>query len=145
MRVTFSRNIRTMSGKCNNGEMVFQSKKNNTVCIARNYVYPHLNANHTLSGNKMKAAASLWSEVPNGFKEDLKRYANAYNSQLLPRKKLRISAYNVFIMAIGWHNAPINTLDSVKTLLGNTVSEWISIGALKKVTVTVPFTAILVS
>ena len=144
MRITFNKNIKTMSGKCNDGQMVFQSKKNDTVCIGRNYVYPLLTNQNTLSGNKLKAAAILWRNVTNSFKYDLQRYANAYNSQYHPRKKLRIGAYNVFIMAVCGLQNPIFDINVLSDMLGNTVANWISGGHLKNVKITVPFTATLI-
>jgi len=145
MRVTFRKNIKTMSGKCNDGQMVFMSMKNDTICIARNYVYPLLNENHRYKGTLMKAAAALWPSVSDGFKQDLQRYANAYNSRYLPKNKLRIGKYNAYIMALFTYGQPISNMSALVSALGNNLSTWITRGFLKNVEVSSPFNEELTS
>jgi len=143
MRITFDKNIRTMSGKCKNGNMVFMSMKNDTICIGRTYVYPKLNDQHEAAGGKLKAATQIWKTLPSPFKNELIAYAKAYNSQVLSARKLPVSAFNVFIMAVCKQEEKMNSIEEISVALGNTIAEWITKGHLKAVSVINPFTATL--
>jgi hypothetical protein len=128
MRVTFYRNIKTRSGKCNNGKEVFCSHKNDTICISKIFTYPRLNDNHRLQRQKVAAAAILWKEIHPDFIKDLQIYSNAFNSQLLKKKKLTISPFNVFMKALLKHNKPFTSIDGlggVKDILGEGINDWI--------------------
>jgi len=141
MKVTFYKNIKTLSGKDKPGNMVFQSAKNHSVCIVRNYIKPRLTENNHYMGIKMTAAASLWKSVSLRFISDLKVYANAYNNQHLAERNLPLYAYNIFIMGIMKNHSPITSIPSLITDLGETLQEWIDNGFLKKVNTSHTFTA----
>lgn len=144
MKVTFYKNIKTMSGKCPNGNMVFGSYKNHTVCIVRNFVYPTLTENNELAGLKMKAAAQMWKNLSLDFILDLKRYATAFNHQHLDDRTLPLTAYNIFIMGICKYQEPITDINMISSLLGLDLNSWITNGYLKKVAVSTPFNATVV-
>ena len=141
MKVTFYKNIKTMSGRCTQGNMVFMSAKNHSVCVARNYVKPRLTENNELMGLKMKAAANIWKSISVGFINDLKTYANAYNHQHLDERTLYISAYNVYIMAVMKYSIPIPSISALVTAFGATLEDWIGNGYLKRVNTTATFSA----
>jgi len=140
MRATFFKNIKTLSGKCPVGNMVFNSVKNHAICIVRNFVKPRLTENNELAGEKMRAAAILWKLIPLDFVKDLKRYAGAFNAQLLNESTLYLSAYNIFNMAVLKHPLPFISLSELTSVLGNNLEEWIDFGFLPRVKVTQPFT-----
>ena len=140
MKVTFYKNIKTMSGRCKQGSMVFISAKNHSVCLARNYVKPRYTENNELTGLKMKAAAFLWKSVSIGFIQDLKTYAAAYNHQHLDERTLYISAYNVFIMAVMKCSTPFASIAALVTAYGSTLEDWMVGGFLKRVNTTATFT-----
>ena len=141
MRATFYRNIKTLSGKDIPGNMVFNSYKDDTICIVRRYVYPTLTDNNELAGAKVRAAAALWKLAHANFVRDLGVYARAYNSQILNSKSLYLSAYNVFMMGVLKHPAPITTIAQLKTQIGESVDDWISMYSLPKVNLSVALTA----
>jgi len=141
MRITFAKNIKTMSGKCKNGNMVFMSMKNDTICIGRNFTYPLITQHHKSTGSKLKAAASLWKLLPNPFKEDLEKYAKAFNLIHLHEKKLKVSPFNVFIMGVCKADRPLESISEITDELGSTLNNWIQNKYLKNVSTETPFTA----
>jgi len=136
MRVTFNDHIKTLSGKCHCGKDVFSARKDDSICYKRQYKRPTITAHNTLAGAKFAKVVSLWDSVPTGFKEALQVYANAYNNQLLPEKKLPLSSFNVFIKALCNSTVTLSSLDDlsdIATLHGATVSEWMSNNLLQRV------------
>jgi len=136
MRVTFYDHIKTLSGKCHDGRDVFAARKNDSLCYKRQFKYPNITEHNTLAGAKFAKVVSLWESVPAPFKQALQTYANAYNSQLLPEKKLPISGFNVFVKALCKSIVSLSTLDSltdVAALYGNTITDWIGSDLLKEV------------
>jgi len=128
--------IRTLSGTNYEKTLIYSSIQNDTKCTVRPYVYPRITSHNHHVGAKMKKAAVLYHALPEGFKESLKKYAHFYNKQWLPQKKLPISAYNVFIMALCSHTVRLVYLFSMETIVshfGGTIGEWISHGLLRKV------------
>ena len=141
MRVTFHKNIKTMSGRCKDGKMVFNAVKNQTICIARRFVTPRMTVHNESAGRKLKAAALIWRLVHANFKSDCEVYANAYNNQHLPENKLPLSGYNIFIKALCQHNLPFDDLNDVSNAFGETLTDWISMGFLKSVNTNYVFMA----
>jgi hypothetical protein len=133
MKVRFKENIATRSGKSKFGNTVFVTVKGSDVGYERKYVYPTLTAQNKLSGLKLKASGRLWHLLPEGFKSDCQRYAVKYNKQHLEDDKLPIKAINVFTKAVCKHNAPIESLEELAEILGNSIREWIERGYLRKV------------
>jgi len=136
MRVTFTDHIKTLSGKCHCTKDIFSSWHNDKICFLRRFTRPYITENNRLVGLKLAKAAELYHTISMGFKQDLERYADAYNKQLLSEKKLPISHYNVFIMALCNQMIDISDLDNISgitTLHGTTVSDWISAGLLENV------------
>ena len=140
MRVTFYKNIKTMSGTCRDGKMTFMSKKNDSICIVRRYVYPTITNQNNIMGANSLIIATLWKEVSESFKNDLQLYANAYNSQHLSENKLRVSSYNIFVKGMNFLDTVTNDSEIVSRDLGSTVNEWILTGALPAVHTSVQFT-----
>ena len=141
MKVTFYNNIKTMSGYCKAGNMVFMSVKNDTLCYVRKYTYPTITTHNNNAGNKLKAAAKLWKNLPIDFVADLKRYTAAYNSQLLPIGKGKLSAYNIFVKAVCKLDTPMTSVSALSGIIGSTIEEWIDMDILNRVQVKTPFEA----
>jgi len=136
MRVTFTDHIRTLSGKCRCTKDVFSSWKEDSVCFLRKYTKPFMSNQAHLAGIKFSKAVDIFPLISVGFRQDLSRYADAYNKQLLPEKKLPLSGYNVFIMALCNTVVDVGDLDSiadVTTAHGATINSWITAGLLVNV------------
>ncbi|MCK9329183.1 MAG: hypothetical protein PHY08_06685 [Candidatus Cloacimonetes bacterium] len=133
MKVTFFRNIKTLSGKCNLGQMVFGAFKNATICIARNYVYPKLTEQNEIQAEKMRAAVNVWSILSENFVKDLTDYAHLYNFQHHEPDKLNLSAYNIFLKVVLGLQTPIASKEQLSSTLGDSVNDWISASHLPSV------------
>jgi len=139
MKLTFKQNIRTKSGKVGDKSEIFVSRKNNTIACSRAYVYPRLTAHNTMTGNKMKSAALVYKMLSTGFISDLKRYAVAYNQQILPAKKVALNHFSVWIMAVCKYPNPLSDLNDIIDILGPSIGSWMNRGFLPRVNVTEPF------
>jgi len=136
MRVTFEWPIKTLSGKSPDGTVVFQSYNNDNVCIMRKYVRPRITDHNREYGTKFKKIALLYRTMPEDFKDSLRVYAQAYNRQLLPEKKLPLNFYNILIKALCKKAVSLSDLDSMENIVekfGGTIEEWIENGLLDKV------------
>jgi len=139
MRVTFTDHIKTLSGKCHCTKDVFSSWHDDKICFLRRFTKPFISEhNHTVA-QKFVKVVDLYPGITAGFKNDLNRYADAYNKQLLSDKKLPISGYNVFVMALCNNIVDVSNLDSltdVATIYGVTINSWITAGLLENVKAT---------
>jgi len=136
MIVTFEWPIKTLSGKSPDGTVVYESRKNDTVCVMRRYVKPKITDHNRECGAKLKQAAALYKSVPAEFKESLRVYARAFNTQLLQPKKDYLCGYNIFIKALCRKKVELSTLDSLESVAGvygTTITDWIAHGLLEKV------------
>ena len=138
MRATFYRNIKTLSGKDRPADMVFQSFKDDSICIVRRYKYPTLNAHHANIGKKLAEAVKLWKIVDSGFLSDVGIYTRAYNSQVLAHSSLKLSPLNIFLMGVLKNPQTFTNLDAIADTLGLTIGSWIAGGSLPNVQVSVP-------
>lgn len=92
MKVKMKYGISTYSGKID--EIVFESCKNDTICIARKYFKPKetpYNSNFRIIMNNI---LSIWKHVQQTYKEDLQKYC----LRLVPEKnKMRANSFSMFI------------------------------------------------
>lgn len=133
MKITFFKNIKTMSGKCTNGNMVFGAYKNANICIARNYVYPVLTAQNELQAEKMQSGSILWKNISLDFIKDLVEYARLYNYQHQDSKKLNVTAYNIFMKVVLGLSTPLSNKEELMSVTGSTLNQWINAGFLPRV------------
>jgi len=125
MRITFFKNIKTMSGKCSIGNMVFGAFKNASICIARNYVYPTLTEQNEIQAEKMRAGVTVWKTLSTEFIKDLVEYAHLYNFQKHDPNKLNLTAYNLYMKVVLGLAATISDKEDLGSVVGNTVAMWI--------------------
>ena len=145
-RVYFDKEIRAKSGRYKGSDIVFKAARNRTIGLTRTHVKKTRTTDHQLlKGSKLKAASALWHEISASFKADLERYAHAFNSQHLPEDKLYLSAFNIFIKAVCRYSTPIDDLSVLVMIFGNSLNSWIDNGFLRRVTVSSPFNAVVMS
>jgi hypothetical protein len=77
--------------------------------------------------------SKLWKILPQPFKEDCHLYAQAYNKNCLQNDKAPINARHVFTMAVCKHSQPIYSLEQLTNTIGNSITDWIARGFLKKI------------
>jgi len=136
MIVTFEWPLKTLSGKDLQKGVVYQSCRDDTLCIMRRYVRPRITEHNHYTGAKFRGAILLYKAMNPEFLRDLKRYTDAFNNQLLPEKKLPLNQYNTFLKALLNKKVRLNDLDSFQgfaDLFGNTIEAWIASGLLPKV------------
>jgi len=136
MIVNFEWPIKTLSGKNSEGTLVYQSCRDDSICIARLYSYPRITEHNHRQGTKLQRASILYKAMNEVFKEDLKRYADAFKNQLCLEKKLPPNFYNIFTKALCNGSVKIEDLDSLERfvgLFGNNIEDWIANGLLPKV------------
>jgi hypothetical protein len=78
-------------------EITFASYKNGAVCIARKYVVPTLTEHNTRMGDIAKNLSALYADCSEGYKSDLRTYADIYGKEKSPRKRLNPNAYSLFV------------------------------------------------
>ena len=94
MKTTLKYGISAYSGTID--DITFASYKNGAVCIARKYVVPKPTAqNETLAANA-RNLVQIYRASSEGFKNDLRTYADMYNKQKSRRKKLPVNPYGLF-------------------------------------------------
>jgi len=138
--------IKTISGKDIENGIVYCSYKNDTICYTRKYVKPKTTAHNREYGAKLKKISLLYKAVPNTFKECLCIYANAYNQQLRPAKNGGVNGFNIFTKALCNGKVSITDLDSIESVVssfGSTISSWEEHGLLQKVKAIIPNVDIL--
>jgi len=136
MIVTFEWPIKTQSGINPERTIVYRSCREDSVCIASVYVCPRITEHNHRQGSKLKQANILYKSINEGFKEDLRIYADAFRRQLCEEKKLPPHQYQIFIKALCNGAVKIGDLDSLGKfvgLFGNTIEAWIANGLLPKV------------
>jgi len=136
MIVTFDWPIKTLAGINHDRTIVYRSCRNHSVCIASVYVCPRITEHNHRQGSKLTQANILYKSINATFKEELKRYADAFNNQLCLKEKLYVNYYNVFIKALCNGKVQIEDLSSVSRFVelhGNNIESWIANGLLPKV------------
>jgi len=138
--------IQTRSGKDIEEGVVYCSYKNDTICYTRKYVKPKTTAHNRLYGAKLKKISLLYKAIPDTFKETLRIYANAYNQQLRPAKNGGVNGFNIFTKALCNGKVSLTDLDSLQSVVssyGSTISSWVEQGLLQKVKAIIPNVDIL--
>ena len=132
---TFKEFIETRSGKSESGKYVFVAMKGRNFTIVKRYSKPTLGATHEMGASKIRAAAKLWKELPESFKDELQRYSELYNRQIQEKIEYKgfVHRYNIFIKALASHVEPLNDLESLVSTLGNTIEAWMERGYLPQV------------
>jgi len=95
MKVKFKYGIRTYSGTLD--EMVYGSYRKHKLCIGREYVYPTLTDNNELLGSVGKNLSELYWASSEGYRADLKTYAQRNCSENVPKTQLCPTSYAIFI------------------------------------------------
>lgn len=135
-RMTFKDKIKTRSGKCFDGDLIYVTVKDSAGRPAhvhgRRIAAHRLTQHNTAFGEKMRMIANLFRRMPSDFVDDLKGYAHLYNLQHRSRQK-PISAFNIFVAVLGRHNTLTYSVISLSQTFGNSVGEWIEGGALRNV------------
>jgi len=134
--VTFDNHVKTLSGKDSEKKYVYYAIHDGAVCCRRAYVRPTITERNHESGAKFKRIGLLYREVTEAFKESLRKYAQAYNEQLLPALKLPVNEYNIFTKALCRDRVSLGDLESIKrfsSLYGWSVAEWMACGLLDRV------------
>jgi hypothetical protein len=144
MKVTFKDKIRTITGKDKDEDLVYVAANKKRVAFMRRYKYPKISEYQHSAGNKVKAVGHLWHLLSEDFKNDLRRYTDAYNNQLLDNEKAPLKAYNVWTKALCKHTKPFEDLQGVSKTLGKTLNDWIEKGFLQRVNVNTEFKAKIV-
>ena len=141
-RAVFDNDVRAKSGRYKNSTVVYMFGRDRNFGLSRSHnPNPFISEHQRHKGSKMKAVSALWKLIPDTFKADLRTYARAFNMEHQCSGKNGINAYAVFIMATLKLSDPIDALDTLVTLLGNTLQTWITRGFLRNVNVSQPFTA----
>jgi len=133
MKLILNDHIQIKMGKCHDGKHVYFSKAGSDMAYMRRFTYPIVTQHNHDFGTRGTKIKALWQAVGAPFKEALRIYANAYNKQLKAKNKANISAYNVFVKALGnsiVETADLNSLPDVVTAHGATISSWITAGLL---------------
>ena len=78
-------------------DITFASYKDGAVCIARKYVIPTLTEQNSRLGDNAKNLSQLYAECSEGYKSDLRSYADLYGREISPRNTLGPNAYGIFI------------------------------------------------
>jgi len=136
MKITLDWPLRTLSGKDLQKGVVYQSCRDDTLCIMRRYVRPRITEHNHYTGAKFKSAILLYKVINPEFMRDLIRYTDAFNNQLLPEKKLPLNQYNTFLKALLNKKVRLSDLDNFRGfagIFGNTIEAWIANGLLPKV------------
>ncbi|MDZ4182889.1 MAG: hypothetical protein U1B83_08440 [Candidatus Cloacimonadaceae bacterium] len=101
MKVKFKYGLSTYSGTLD--EMTYGSYRDGMVCIGRKWVYPNLTANNENMGNIAKNLATVYREVSDLYKADLKTYAQRNGKQNTPKNQIPPTAYAIFVkMMYAW-------------------------------------------
>jgi len=136
MKLILNDHIQIKMGKCHDGKHVYFSKAGSETAYMRRFTYPLITQHNHDFGTKSSKIHALWAGVSTPFKEALKVYANAYNKQLKAPTKANISAYNVWVMALGNSIVDVGDLDNLSSVTithGTTISNWIAAGLLPSV------------
>ncbi|MCK9330419.1 MAG: hypothetical protein PHY08_11170 [Candidatus Cloacimonetes bacterium] len=138
----FAYDIKTLSGRF--GNFVFYSFEKTRKTYLRTYRYPNLTTQNHLNGRKIQFASLLWKQVNNDFKADLNEYAKMFHRQYRQNKSLYITGYNIFSKCILKITHPVNTLEELQEIAGNTINQWILNAYLDKLDSEINFTTHLI-
>jgi hypothetical protein len=133
MKVTFEDGVRTRSGHVKGMKYCYMYFEKYGVSYARRYKVPKYTETNAIAGNKMRATVDLWHQVPEGFKDDLKKYVREYNKKHLEEMTSGLSGYNIFVKVVFPRALEINSLEELVETFGNTVLEWIERNYLRRV------------
>jgi len=136
MRVKLEHPLRTQSGTDFENGWTYYSLKEDTICIKGLYVDRRITEHNRVCGIKIRRSNELYRSIDEDFIKDLKRYADAYNKQLLPEKKCYVNFYNIFVKALCNGRVSLWELESMElfvSIYGNTLESWISNGLLPQV------------
>ncbi|MDP2173041.1 MAG: hypothetical protein Q8M98_01440 [Candidatus Cloacimonadaceae bacterium] len=110
MKVKFKYGISTYSGTLD--DMTYGSYRNGMVCIGRKRVIPRLTDNNVNMGKIAKNLATIYREVSDLYKDDLKVYAQRNGKQNTPKNQLPPTAYAIFLkMMHAWSKSEDPQLD----------------------------------
>jgi len=79
MKATFKYGIGAYTGKIDNA--VFWSQKSQLASLMRKFTYPRITTHNKKIGEIAKNLGNLWQDLSNGYKQDLKKYADRYYVQ----------------------------------------------------------------
>ena len=96
MKIYFHKNIKSISGRYKNSDIVYSAYKDRKICIARAYVKQKTTIYNIKTGIRTKQIASLWKNLSIYFKTDCKRYAKHYNKQFYDKHIHPLTGYNIF-------------------------------------------------
>jgi len=136
MKLILNDHIQIKMGKCHDGKHVYFSKAGSETAYMRKFTYPIITQHNHDFGTRGTKIHALWQGVSTPFKDALKLYANAYNKQIKQPGKANISAYNVFVKALGNSLVDSSNMDSltdIATVYGTTINAWITSGLLPEV------------
>ena len=92
MKVKFKYGIRTYSGKLD--DLVFCRCYNDTVCIARKYVYPRFSEQIVSISHNL---ATIWENGSSEFKAQLELYAKLNETENVPDDQWAPNSYTLWI------------------------------------------------
>ena len=94
MKVTLKYGISAYSGTID--DITFGSYRNGRVCIARQYVLPKSTAQNELMAANARNLVQIYRSCSEGYKSDLRTYADQYNRLKSRLKKLPVNPYGLF-------------------------------------------------
>ena len=110
MKVKFKYGIQTYSGTID--EMVYGSYNDDKLCIGREYVYPRLTEQNAAIGSVAGNLSAIWAEASEGWKSDLKLYAQRNASENVPKSMLAPRAYALYIkLMYAWEESDPDHVD----------------------------------
>ncbi|HOH97174.1 MAG TPA: hypothetical protein PL188_02570 [Candidatus Cloacimonadota bacterium] len=128
MKTTFKYGIGTYSGTIDS--ITFGSYKKGTVCIARKHVIPRSTEQNQELGTISKNLSSIYADVSQDYKDDLKTYAYLYGQRHTPKNQLPPKSYGLFVKLLyilqdensGTVDLKTLTCNDIKTLFPEIVS-----------------------
>lgn len=109
MKVKFKWGIKTFSGK--GDDMVFNSCRNDSVCIGRDFTYPELTQHNHDTGAIMKNLAAVKLDAAAGYITDFGTYATRYQ-KVCPEGQLFPSYWALFVqMMYAWQKSDPTHID----------------------------------
>ena len=134
--MTFKDKIRTRSGKCFDGELIYVTTRDGKgrprfVHGRRIVENLRITDHQTNFGERAMQSVDLYRRLPSSFKNDLDRYARGYNMKYRGDMK-PVSGFNLFIGVLGRRPSQIYSLMSLSQTLGNSINDWMEAGILKR-------------
>ena len=142
MRVHYDNDITAKRGKCKRtGKFVYFARANGTLGFQRINSPQRITNHNILYGQKMKAAAMIWKDISDGFREYLKRYTELYNQTYKAYNQIKINGYTIFVGALMKFDTPLDSVTELVSEFGATIEDWMTMGILKKVKTKTPLNA----